>query len=115
MRNRAGAPLSYVSSVCPTQCSLRLHLHTSTALDSLVACSGILTAALVSMMGQARIYVVLGRERLLPAWLATIHAERKTPVNATLVTAISGGAPSTYTSVVMGPALPRNATTCRGG
>jgi amino acid transporter len=42
-------------------------------------------------MGQARIYVVLGRERLLPPWLAAVHAARKTPVNATIVTAVSGG------------------------
>ena len=46
----------------------------------------------MSLMGQARIYIVLGRERLLPPWLAAVHAERKTPVNATVLTALSGGA-----------------------
>ena len=56
--------------------------------------AGILTSTLVSLMGQARIYVVLGRERLLPPGLAAVHAERKTPVNATMLTALSGGGPS---------------------
>ncbi len=50
-----------------------------------------MTSALVSLMGQARIYVLLGRERLLPPWLAHIHPDRKTPVNATLLTALSAG------------------------
>lgn len=49
-------------------------------------------------MGQARIYVVLGRERLLPPWLATLHAQRKTPVYATILTAISGGTQALLTS-----------------
>lgn len=53
--------------------------------------TGIVTSALVSLMGQARIYVLLGRERLLPPWLAHIHPNRKTPVNATLLTSLSAG------------------------
>jgi APA family basic amino acid/polyamine antiporter len=59
--------------------------------DLFVAWTGILTSALVSLMGQARIYVVLGRERLLPPGLAALHPHRKTPVNATILTAVSGG------------------------
>ena len=43
-------------------------------------------------MGQARIYMTLDRERLLPPWLAEINASRKTPVNATLLTSVSAGA-----------------------
>jgi amino acid transporter len=49
------------------------------------------TSALVSLMGQARIYVALARERLLPPWLAVIEAKRGTPVNATLATTLTAG------------------------
>ena len=54
--------------------------------------AGIVTSLLVSLLGQARIYVVLGREGLLPPSLAALHARRATPVRATCVTGISAGA-----------------------
>ena len=50
-----------------------------------------MTSALAGLLGQARLYVVLGRERLLPAGLAAIHAGRATPVNATAFSAITAG------------------------
>ncbi len=53
--------------------------------------AGIVTSALSGLLGQARLYVVLGRERLLPSSLAQIHAGRATPVNATALAACSAG------------------------
>ncbi|EIE21064.1 amino acid transporter [Coccomyxa subellipsoidea C-169] len=73
-----------------TNCMSAL-LRTSARFVSFGAVTGIVTSALVSLMGQARIYVTLGRERLLPPWLAQINAARKTPVNATLLTSVSSG------------------------
>ena len=43
---------------------------------------------MTGLLGQARLLVVLGRERLLPAWLAEVSPRFGTPVKATLV---SGG------------------------
>jgi len=54
--------------------------------------AGIVTSLLVSLLGQARIYVVLGREGLLPARLAALHPRRATPVAATALTGVSAGA-----------------------
>ena len=53
--------------------------------------AGIVTSALAGLLGQARLYVVLGRERLLPSALAQIHAVRATPVNATILAACTAG------------------------
>lgn len=53
--------------------------------------AGIITTALTTMLGQARVLTVLGREHLLPPWLAKIHPTRFTPVNATLVTGLVSG------------------------
>ena len=55
------------------------------------AVTGILTSMLVSLMGATRIYVVLGRERLLPAKLCNLSEARGTPVAATVITAASAG------------------------
>lgn len=53
--------------------------------------AGIVTSALAGLLGQARLYVVLGRERLLPASLAEIHATRATPIYATAFSACTAG------------------------
>lgn len=55
------------------------------------AVTGILTSMLVSLMGATRIYVVLGRERLLLAKLCNLSEARGTPVAATVITAASAG------------------------
>jgi len=55
------------------------------------AVTGILTSMLVSLMGATRIYVVLGRERLLPPKLCNLNEARGTPIAATLITAASAG------------------------
>ena len=53
--------------------------------------AGIVTSLLVALLGQARIYVVLGRARLLPPWLAQLHSTRQTPVHATAFTGFTAG------------------------
>ncbi|KAJ1391733.1 Cationic amino acid transporter, C-terminal [Sesbania bispinosa] len=48
------------------------------------ACLGIVASLLVAMLGQARYLCVIGRARLVPSWLATVHPSTGTPLNATL-------------------------------
>lgn len=50
-----------------------------------------MTSLLVALLGQARVYVVLGRSRLLPPWLAAVHPGRETPMHATIFTGITSG------------------------
>lgn len=45
---------------------------------------GIIASLLVAMLGQARYLCVIGRARLVPAWLAKVHPSTGTPLNATL-------------------------------
>ncbi len=52
-----------------------------------------MTSLLVALLGQARIYVVLGREALLPACFARIHPTRDTPARAAVFTGATAGAP----------------------
>ena len=55
--------------------------------------AGIITTALITLLGQARIFVVLGRGRLLPEWLAQVHAARLTPQHATILSSAAAGVP----------------------
>ncbi|KAG2487845.1 hypothetical protein HYH03_013562 [Edaphochlamys debaryana] len=55
------------------------------------ALTGIITSLLGSLLGQARIYVTLGRQALAPAWLARVDPACGTPRNATLVTMFTAG------------------------
>ena len=63
-------------------------LIASSRIVSFGALLGIVAALLVTIMGQARVYVVLGRERLLPAWLAGV-TPRGTPARATWITGVT--------------------------
>ncbi|KAK9813513.1 hypothetical protein WJX73_003694 [Symbiochloris irregularis] len=71
-----------------------IFLTTSARFIAFGAVTGIITTALATILGQARVFAVLGREHLLPAWLAQVHPKRLTPVNATLVTGICSGLPA---------------------
>lgn len=42
----------------------------------------------MALLGQSRIYVTLGREMLVPLWLARVSDKTGTPVNATMVTMV---------------------------
>ncbi|GMH36674.1 hypothetical protein BSKO_04547 [Bryopsis sp. KO-2023] len=58
---------------------------------SVGALTGIVTSVLVNLMGQARVYLILGRERLLPPWIAEVNEKRSTPIRATIVTGCFAG------------------------
>jgi hypothetical protein len=63
--------------------------------------AGIVTSLLVSLLGQARIYVVLGREQLLPSWFARIHPTRDTPMRSAIFTGCTAGARAPGVCVVI--------------
>jgi APA family basic amino acid/polyamine antiporter len=48
--------------------------------------AGIVTSVMTGLLGQSRLLVVLGRERLLPASLAAVNERTGTPIRATLLT-----------------------------
>eukprot|EP00887_Chlorella_sp_A99_P006516 scaffold3.g6516.t1 len=52
---------------------------------------GIVASTMTGLLGQARLFVVLGRERLLPGWLAAVHPRTGTPVKAQLLTGAASG------------------------
>lgn len=66
-------------------------LHWAAKLVSSGAVFGIVASTMTGLLGQARLLVVLGRERLLPGWLAHVHAGTGTPLKATLVTGACAG------------------------
>ena len=59
--------------------------------------AGIVTSLLVALLGMARVYVVLGREWLLPSWFAYVHPTRETPLHAAAWTGVTAGAAHTDT------------------
>eukprot|EP00803_Ostreobium_quekettii_P002448 evm.model.scf_342.5 EVM.evm.TU.scf_342.5 scf_342:75505-80732(+) len=66
---------------------------------SIGAITGIVACLMVTLMGMARIFMVLGRERLLPEWMAKVHNKHKTPLNATIVTGIVSGLPALFLNI----------------
>ncbi|GMH40359.1 hypothetical protein BSKO_08263 [Bryopsis sp. KO-2023] len=61
---------------------------------SIGAITGTITADLVMLMGQARIHMVLAREKFIPSCLAKVHPTLKTPLNATMFTMVTAGIPA---------------------
>ena len=59
---------------------------------SLGAVAAITTALLSSLMGQPRVYMVMARDGLLPAWIARVHERFGTPLNASAFTGVTTGA-----------------------
>ena len=49
---------------------------------SLGAVAGTVTSTMTGLLSQARLFVVLGRERLLPGWLAEVSTLTGAPVHA---------------------------------
>ena len=45
-----------------------------------------MTSTMTGLLGQSRLFVVLGRERLLPPCLASVNERTGTPIQATVVT-----------------------------
>jgi basic amino acid/polyamine antiporter, APA family len=50
------------------------------------ALAGTTSVALLSLFGQARIFYVMARDRMLPAFFATIHKRFRTPARMTMIT-----------------------------
>ncbi|HVW71052.1 MAG TPA: amino acid permease [Steroidobacteraceae bacterium] len=53
------------------------------------AIAGMTSVMLVMTVGQARIFMTMGEDGLLPSWFARIHARFKTPANGTLLTGLA--------------------------
>ena len=56
---------------------------------SIGALAGIVTSTMTGLLSQARLFVVLGRQRLLPPRLAQVNPTTHSPVAATIVTGIT--------------------------
>lgn len=69
----------------------RIGMGWATEIVSIGAVTGIITALLVSLLGCARIYTILGRTGLLPPLMSRISKSRGTPIHATVVTGLSAG------------------------
>ncbi|XP_059441837.1 cationic amino acid transporter 6, chloroplastic-like [Corylus avellana] len=60
---------------------------------------GIVASLLVAMLSQARYLCVIGRARLVPAWLAKVHPSTGTPLNATLFLGLCTATIALFTSL----------------
>lgn len=61
-------------------------VHWAAKIVSFGAIAGIVTSTMTGLLSQSRLFVVLGRERLLPGALATVHPGTNCPLIATVVT-----------------------------
>ncbi|HXP94023.1 MAG TPA: amino acid permease [Candidatus Binatia bacterium] len=50
--------------------------------------AGTTTVALISLLGQTRIFYVMARDRMLPPFVAAVHPRFKTPARMTMITGI---------------------------
>ncbi len=57
-------------------------------LISVGACIGLVVVAMILMLGQTRVAFAMGRDRLLPPWIAKVHPSYGTPYRITLVTGV---------------------------
>ena len=65
-----------------------VHADWATGILSLGAVAAMTSVLLVFQLGQARIFMSMGRDGLLPPWSAKIHPKYKTPHITTIVTGI---------------------------
>lgn len=57
-------------------------------LISVGACIGLVVVAMILMLGQSRVAFAMGRDGLLPRWLARVHPTYRTPYRVTLITGV---------------------------
>ena len=78
-------PYSSIDVHAPFAMAFQTHnLHWVSSIVSVGAIAAITTSLLLSMMGQPRIFMVLSRDGLLPAWFADVSKRFGTPANASL-------------------------------
>ena len=75
----------------PAACLLPQPQYAEPHLVCLSLLAGITTSTMSGLLSQARLFVVLGREHLLPRWLAVVNPRTGTPINATAVTGACAG------------------------
>jgi APA family basic amino acid/polyamine antiporter len=63
-----------------------LHLPFVSAIITIGVLAGTTSVALSSLLGQARIFYVMARDKMLPPFVATIHPRFKTPLVTTMIT-----------------------------
>lgn len=70
--------------------------------DAMV-CAGLLADSIAAMNAGARVLFAMGRERMLPSQLSVVHATRKTPWVAIIVTTAVGGIVGVFFGVAWSP------------
>lgn len=66
-----------------------LHLPWVSAIITVGVLAGTTSVALSSLLGQARIFYVMARDKMLPPFVAKIHPRFKTPMRTTMITGIA--------------------------
>ncbi|MCS7162349.1 MAG: amino acid permease [Bacteroidia bacterium] len=89
-------PLAYVFNQLPISEGWRRFLTGLVAISAVIAMTSVL---LVFQIGQPRIWYVMSRDGLLPAWLGRIHPRFRTPHRATLLTGLAVGVPLFFSSL----------------
>lgn len=75
-----------IDPAAPVTGALRMVGATWTALGVATgAVVGLAAVVLVMMMGQARVFLAMSRDGLLPRWFAAVHPKRRTPQRITVV------------------------------
>lgn len=75
------------------------NLQWAGAIVSIGALMGIVTSLLLTLLGMARIFMVLGREKFIPPWIAKVHPTFHTPINATIITGVLSGLPALFLNI----------------
>jgi basic amino acid/polyamine antiporter, APA family len=63
-----------------------LHMPWVSAIITIGVLAGTTSVALSSLLGQARIFYVMARDKMLPPWVAKINPRFKTPLRTTMIT-----------------------------
>jgi APA family basic amino acid/polyamine antiporter len=63
---------------------------------SLGALAGLTTVVLILLLGQSRVLFAMSRDRLLPAWLSSVHPRYRTPWVISLITGVVVAAIATF-------------------
>ena len=66
-----------------------LHMPWVSAIITIGVLAGTTSVALSSLLGQARIFYVMARDKMLPPFVAVINPRFKTPVRTTMITGIA--------------------------